>query len=170
MSVNEIEALKQKLTAERAKLWAAAEQLSPDTLLQPGEGGWSVKDILAHVAFAEGINVKFAQLMLLQEQPVQLQVMAQDFPDYRGPFSLDDFNAYMLEKLRVQSLEQVLSGLRATRVATLAWMDTLTPEQLERGGQHAAWGDQNIRGMLRILVLHDKRHTQELLKRVTQHE
>ncbi len=160
----EIETLKQKLDAARVKLWEAVQPLSPEELSRSRVGDWSVKDMLAHIAFAEELNVKFAKLMLAQERPVQLEAMAQDYPDYARPFSLDDFNAYMMEKLRAHSLEQILSGLRETRAATLAWMDTLTPEQLERGGQHAAWGDATVRGMLKILALHEKMHTQDILK------
>ena len=167
MPPSEIETLKQKLGVERARLWNAVEQISPAGLEAAGEGGWSIKDILGHVAFAEEIKCKFARLMLAQDRPVQLRVMAQDFPDYPGPFSLDDFNAFMHARLTTQSSVQVLDRLRETRATTLAWMDTLSPEQLQRGGQHAAWGDQNIRGMIRILALHDKTHTLEVLKRVT---
>ena len=166
MPSSEIETLKQKLGAERARLWQVIEQAPPAVMQQPGEGGWSAQDILAHLAFAERINVKFARLMLAQDNPVQIEAMAQDFPDYPGPFSLDDFNAYMFSRLHAQPLDQVLQDLRETRRATLDWMDTLTAEQLQRGGQHAAWGDQNIRGMLRILALHDKTHTLELRKRL----
>ncbi len=166
MSMSEIETLKQKLGAARAQLWAVVEQLSPGDMVQPGEGGWSAQDILAHIAFAERVNVKFAQLMLSQEHPVQIEAMAQDFPDYPGPFSLDDFNAYMFDRLHTQSLDRILQDLCETRRATLDWMDTLTTEQLQRSGRHAEWGDLNIRGMLRILALHDKTHTQDLRKRI----
>jgi hypothetical protein len=58
--------------------------------------------------------------------------------------------------------------LERTGADTLAWVEALTPEDLERGGEHAAWGDQTVRGMLRILALHDKVHTQDILKRVRQ--
>ena len=162
MSASQSEALKQKLAAERAKLWDAVAQLAREDMELPGDGGWSVKDILAHLAFAESVNVKFAKLMVAQAQPVQIQVMAEDFPDYAGPFSLDGFNAYMFDRLRAQSLDEVLTALRTTRADTLAWMENLTPEQLERSGQHAAWGDQNVRGMLRVLALHDKMHAQDI--------
>jgi hypothetical protein len=164
----EIETIKSKLNAERAKLMAALKQLSSDELMRPLEDGWSAKDVVAHLAMAEAVNVKFAKLMLAHDGPVQLRVMAQDFPDYiaRGQrFSLDDFNSYMTEKLRAKSLDEVMRSLDETRADTLAWVDTLTSVQLERGGQHAAWGDQTVRGMLKILVIHDKFHTQDILKR-----
>ncbi len=164
MPIVEIETLKQKLDAARVKLWDAIQPLSPEEMSRPRAGAWSTKDILAHLAFAEALNVKFAKLMLTQEHPVQLEAMAQDYPDYAGPFSLDGFNAYMMEKLRAQSLDETLAALRETRAATLAWMDTLAPEQLERGGQHAAWGDATVRGMLKVIALHERMHTQDIKK------
>ena len=37
----------------------------------------------------------------------------------------------------------------------------------ERRGQHAVWGEQTVRTMLRILALHDKMHTQDVSKLVS---
>jgi hypothetical protein len=161
-----IEALVNKLGTERAKFWAAVRQIDPGEFTRTPVDGWSAKDILAHLAAAEELNVKFAKLMVSQESPVQLQAFAADYPDFAGQFSLDGFNAYLTERLRVKSSSEVLNGLDETRAKTLAWVGTLTPDQLERGGQHAVWGDQTVRGILRILALHDKVHTNDILKRV----
>lgn len=161
----EIEALEQKLNAERAKLWDAVRQLDASDLTRPLDGAWSVKDILAHLAAAEALNVKFAKLMVSKERPAQLEAFARDYPDYVGPFSLDSFNAYLTDKLRVKSPDEVMAGLQATRADTLAWVSTLKPADLARAGKHAVWGDQTVRGMLRILAFHDRVHTQDILKR-----
>lgn len=158
----EIETLHARLDARRAILLQALQPLGREAWLQPGPGGWSVKDILAHLAYAEAVNVKFARLMLSQDRPEQLVVLAQDYPDYVGPFTLDNFNAYMTAKWRAKSLEEIEAALLETRAETLAWLDSLTPEQLERGGQHAVWGDQTIRGIFKILAIHDKLHTQDI--------
>lgn len=164
-AIPEIETLKNKLTLERAKLLDAVNALSLTERAEPFLDGWAVNDLLAHLAHSEAVNVKFAKLMLTRETPVQLQEVAADFPDYMGPFDLDRFNAYMTDKLRARGYENIMQALNDTRAATLAWMDTLTAEQLERRGVHAAWGDQTVRGMLKILMLHDKMHTQDILKK-----
>ncbi len=143
----------------------ALQMFAPDELLQVSNSGWSIQDILAHVANAEILNVKFARLMLETDKPIQVREVAAEFPDFTGPFELDRFNAYMTKKLRAQSLAQVLETLNQTRAATMAWLDLVTPEQLERTGQHAAWSEQTLRGMLKILIIHDKAHTQEIVKR-----
>ena len=164
----EIEALTDKLKTERALLLAAVNRLNASSFIRPCDGGWSAQDILAHLAAAEQLNFKFAKLMVTQDSPVQLTAFAADYPDFTGEFSLDRFNAYLIKKLRTKSLAEVLDGLEESRGETLAWVETLTPDQLERGGQHAVWGNQNVRGMLRILALHDKIHTKDILKRASQ--
>lgn len=162
----EIESFRAKLVLEREKLKSAASRFSAEQAVLPGADGWSVKDILAHVANAERVNVKFARLMLTQDQPVQLKEVAEEYADFELPFTLDRFNAYVAAKWRAVPLEDVLRHLDATRAETLEWLGTLTPDQLERGGQHAVWGTQTVRGMLKILIIHDKAHTHDLVQRL----
>lgn len=157
-----VDALITKLESERGRLLRAIQGLTPDQLETPGASGWSPRDILAHVAFSEQVNVKLGRLMVEHDRPDQLRALAADFPDYPGAFSLDGFNAYMTPRLRALSTAQAVELLSATRDETLAWAATLTPEQLERRGVHAVWGEQNVRDMLRILALHDKMHAQEI--------
>ncbi len=161
----DIAATRAKLEGERAKLLRSFAQLSPDLLLRPaGPGGWSVKGILAHIASSEEVNVKFAQMMLAQEAPVQLRELKREFPDFPGEFDLDKFNAWMTERGRAQSQDEVLARLHGVRGKTLAWLDSLAPEQLERTGEHAVWGKQSVYGMLRILVIHDRFHRADIEK------
>jgi hypothetical protein len=160
-----VAAIKNKLEVERAKLLESFKGLPVDVMTHPYEGGWSIRDVLAHVAMAEGVNVKFAKLILAKETPVQLQELAGEYPDYPLPFELDKFNAWMTERWSKRSLVEIVDALHAARKDTLLWLDSLTPEQLERKGQHAVWGDQSIHGMLRILVIHDKFHRGDIEKR-----
>jgi len=158
--------IKTRLNAERAKLLDAIVHVPRDVMLRPfGNGGWSSKDILAHVAMAEGVNVKFAKMMVAQDEPLQLREFAAAYPDFPGEFELDKFNAWMTERGRAQSLEEILVALNDARADTLAWLATLVPAQLERTGEHAVWGKQSVRGMLRILVIHDRFHRADIEKR-----
>jgi DinB superfamily len=161
---DQVEVLLGKLNAARARLLEGVRRLDAAQITMPADDGWSVKDVLAHVAAAEELNVRFAKLMVSQERPVQLEAFAANYPDFTGPFSLDSFNAYMADKLRANSPEEVLGGLDETRARTRAWAEKLTPDQLECRGVHAVWGDQNVRDMLRILALHDRLHTNDILK------
>lgn len=159
-------AIAQKLTAERAKLLESFAGLPANVLLRPFEGGgWSIKDVLSHVAMAEEVNVAFAKLMLVNDSPVQLREFARVYPDFPGEFDLDKFNAWMTDRWRVKPLDEVLTTLERTRVETLRWLETLTDEQLERTGDHAMWGRQSVRGVFRILVIHDRFHRADIEKR-----
>ena len=162
----DIAGIKKKLTEERAKLLESFANLPRETLLRPfGEEGWSIKDLLAHVAMAEAVNVKFARIMVSKDVPHQLKELAADYPELHGEFELDKFNAWMTERWRVKSFEQIVAALDQARQDTLSWLETLTPAMLERHGVHAAWGDLSVKGVFRILVIHDKFHRADIEKR-----
>jgi uncharacterized damage-inducible protein DinB len=159
-------AIKDKLIAERAKLLESIANVPHGVMMHPfGDEGWSIKDVLAHTAMAESVNVKFAKMMVAKDSPLQLREFAAEFPDFPGEFELDRFNAWMTERWRAKSLAEILAALNETRADTLTWLDTLTPAQLERSGEHAVWGKQSVRGMFRILVIHDKFHRGDIEKR-----
>ena len=162
---DDVAGIKAKLTAERAILLQSLADVPHEIMLRPFDGGWSIKDVLAHVAMAESVNVAFAKMMVVKEAPLQLKEFAAEYPDFPGEYELDKFNASKTERWRAKSLDEVLAALDATRRDTLAWLDTLTPAQLERRGEHAVWGDQSVRGMFRILVIHDKFHRGDVEKR-----
>jgi uncharacterized damage-inducible protein DinB len=165
-SLDDPVAIKDKLIAERAKLLTSLMNVPRDVMMRPhGDAGWSIKDLLAHVAAAESVNVKFAKMMIAKESPLQLREFAAEFPDYPGEFDLDKFNAWMTERWRAKSLDEILAALNGTRADTLAWLNTLTLGQLERTGEHAVWGKQSVRGMFRILMIHDKFHRGDIEKR-----
>ena len=165
---DDVTGIKEKLNVERAKLLESFAQTPRETMLRPfDDGGWSIKDVLAHVAMAESVNVAFAKMMIAKDTPLQLKEFAAEYPDFPGEFELDKFNAWMTERWRAQSLDQVLAALKQTRQETLAWLETLSSAQLERSGEHAVWGNQSVRGMFRILVIHDRVHRGDILKRKT---
>lgn len=165
MPPDDISAIKTRLSTERDKLLASLSNIPPATALRSFQGGWSIKDVLAHVAVAESVNVRFARMMIAKDSPVQVVEFALEYPDFPPPFELDRFNAWMTERWRETSFDQVLDTLRAERTQTLAWLDTLAPEQLDRSGEHAVWGTQTVRGMLRLLSIHDRFHRADVEKR-----
>ena len=164
---DDVAGIKEKLSAERAKLLESFADVPRETMLRLFDGGWSIKDALAHVAMAEAVNVAFAKMMVAKDSPLQLKEFAAEYPDFPGEFELDKFNAWMTERWRAKSLDEVLAALDETRRDMLAWLGTLTPAHLERSGEHAVWGNQSVRGMFRILVIHDKFHRGDVLKRKT---
>ena len=161
-----VQEIKAKLDVERTRLLEACAGISQETMLRPfGQEGWSIKDILAHVAMAERVNVRFARMMVAKDAPVQLKEFAAEYPDFPGEFELNKFNAWMMERWRAKSLEEIMTALERARAETLEWVGTLTPAQLERTGEHAVWGRQSVKGMFRILTIHDRVHRGEIEKR-----
>ncbi len=157
--------IKSKLDADRAKLLASFADVVQDHMLRAErEGSWSIRDILAHVAIAERVNLRFAQMMVDKLEPDQVLEMMAEYPDYTGEFELDRFNAWMTERRRTLSLEEVMADLQAARAQTVAWLETLAPEQLERTGKHAVWGGVTVRAMIRMLGIHDRMHRAEVEK------
>ncbi len=165
MPTRDVSEIRAKLESERAKLLAAFASVPREDMLRvPSGGGWSIKDILVHIGMAETFNVRFAQLMVEKSEPDQLVEAARENPEYTGEFELDRINAWMTERGRRMSLAEALAALDSTRAHTLAWLETLTPEQLDRRGKHAVWGDQTVRSMFHILVLHDRMHRGDIEK------
>lgn len=157
--------IKSKLDDERAKLLASFADVGREDMLRSPRGdSWSIKDILAHVAMAETVNVRFAQLMVETSEPDQLVEFGREYPEWTGEFELDRFNAWMTERERTSTLEEAVAGVHAARAQTLAWLETLGPEQLERKGKHIAWGDLTVRAMFRILAIHDRSHRGDIEK------
>jgi hypothetical protein len=60
-----------------------------------------------------------------------------------------------------------MEALEKNHAKTMEWLGTLKGEDLEHGGVHAAWGEQTVRSMLKILMLHDKMHSMEIVRRKT---
>lgn len=102
--------------------------------------------------------------MVDKSVPDQVVEMAAEYPDYIGPFELDRFNAWMTERRRTLPLDNVMADLQAARAQTLAWLDTLAPEQVERRGKHAVWGQVTVRALIRMLGIHDRMHRAEIEK------
>ncbi len=166
MSENpEIETLRKKMEAERAKLLSMIGTLREDELFQRPEDGWSIKDMVAHIANAETVNVEFIRRMLEQDHPIQLTTVADDYPDFEGAFELDRYNAYIHAKRQDWSWAEAMAALERARRETLELIETLRASDLDRGGVHAVWGEQTVGSMLKILMLHDKMHGLEIGKR-----
>ena len=147
-----------KLNEERAKLLAAVAGLSEAEATRPlptSEGGWSVKDVLAHVAISEAANLAFARRMVSEDNPVQI-------PPDRGPFDLDRWNNSQVRRRQQLTWAQVQDDLAAAHQDTLAFVAGLEEAQFDRRGLQAVFGEMTLGQLLKILYRHDRMHREEI--------
>jgi len=147
-----------KLNEERARLLAAVVDLSETEVTRPlptSEGGWSVKDVLAHVAISEAANLTFARRIVAEDNPVQI-------PPDRGPFDLDRWNNSQVRRRQNLTWAQVQDDLAAARQDTLAFVAGLEEAQLDRRGIQAVFGEMTLGQLLKILYRHDRMHREEI--------
>jgi uncharacterized protein (TIGR03083 family) len=142
--------LLEELAQSRAYLLAVAGQISPDQVLASTENpAWNVHDLLAHLAGAErGL-----------QGTVQRFLAGQALPE---GFSLDIWNQRQVEKQKERSVADLLVGLEASRVDTLALLDSLSDEQLAVRGLHPAGFETSVGGIFRVMAMHELDHGQEI--------
>ncbi len=142
--------IRSQLAESRAYLVSVAEQISPDQVLASTENpAWNVHDLLAHLAGAErGLQVT-----------VQRFLAGQPLPD---GFSLDYWNQRQVAKQQERSVADLLASLAASRVDTLALLDSLSDEQLAVRGLHPAGFETSVGGIFRVMAMHELDHGQEI--------
>lgn len=106
-------------------LKSSFDGLTDEQMVEPGvTGGWSVKDILAHVTGWE--------LETLKSLP-QILGDAQETDSTDADLTTDEFNARMTERYRHLSVPQVLQQLKETHQKMCEYLDQAPEEQFEEG-------------------------------------
>ncbi len=112
----------QRMTDTRDRLWRAIEGLTAEQMVQPGVNGeWSVKDILAHMAFWEERCLNRLRLVVAGRLD-QIQ--------YINPDEVDGINYRAWQERREWTLDRVVTRLKAVREELVAALAVLTDEQL----------------------------------------
>lgn len=105
------------------RLWETIGVAGDRDLERPGpDGGWSVKDVLGHLAFWEERALQRAR----GAAPIA-------FDD------IDSLNAEQVEARRMLSAAQVRADLERGHDELLSALDSLTPLQLEEGTAPGGW-------------------------------
>ena len=111
---------------EWSTLMDVIEQLSPEQMRTPDEGGWSPKDNLAHLTEWMNILVDY----YLEHRPAH-EVIGVD-PEVTEAWDFELMNDIMFKRDRNQSLEQVLADLKSTCAKVLAKLESMTFDELMR--------------------------------------
>ena len=105
----QVQTLIDKLAVAREEILQTMEGLDEGALIwQPGNGRWSIKETLAHLASAEGSHRQVAQAIAAGQ--------TWDVPD----FDLDTWNASQVAKRRQRSIDEILEEMAAERQRTLS--------------------------------------------------
>jgi uncharacterized protein (TIGR03083 family) len=142
--------IRAELAESRAYLFFVAQQIGPEQTLASTENpSWNVHDLLAHLAGAErGLQAT-----------VQRFLAGQSLPE---GFSLDFWNQRQVEKQKERSVADLLASLAASRVDSLALLDSLSHEQLAVRGLHPAGFETSVGGIFRVMAMHELDHGQEI--------
>lgn len=152
MAQDPIHQIISKLNAERARLRETVAGISAERLEHAvGDGqGWRVREVLAHLANAEADHRQVAERLVAGE-PVMID-----------GFELDRWNEARVAERAGQSMAEILADLERERAATLAFIAQLSPDDLEKSGNHPALGEVTVGKLLRIVGLHERMHQRDI--------
>jgi uncharacterized damage-inducible protein DinB len=150
-SEKRVQTLIDKLAAAREEILQTIEGLDEGALTwKPGDGRWSIKETLAHLASAEGSHRQAAQA-IAAEQTVDV-----------SDFDLDAWNATQVAKRRERSNDEILEEMAAERQRTLSALQDLEGEALNCQGLHPALGETTVLKVFRIIPIHERWHLKDI--------
>ena len=135
-----------QMLEQRLNVLKAAEGVSDDEMRQPmGEGKWSIKDTLGHLAAWEGEIVKAFEQKARGERPT-----IGDITDFEA------FNQAEAKKRKDKSVEEIRAEFNATRERLLAAVNALPDEG-------DVWSpERSTAKMLDVVIQHDKHHCKSI--------
>ena len=144
----ELAELLKKLEAQRSELVGQVRPMTEEEAgRRPSERAWSAKEQLLH-------------LVTFEKQWLEWSMAVRDHPGCEvGP---PPPNPEAYPEARTRSLDDILLKLASARSRTLAAIQGLTTEELERRGKHALFGEMNVLQMLRSLYRHDRMHMDQI--------
>jgi uncharacterized damage-inducible protein DinB len=137
------------LVRTRRDLWMALAAVPDEVLSRPllnGKYFRCIKDLVCHIA---GVEDGWLHYTILQDEPIQ-----NAFPNLK---EAPDGSLYAQS-----ALEPILDYWRAVEQSTLAYLERLTPEELERVVEDSPTEHFKLEGVLWHVMLHEVRHTAQI--------
>jgi len=122
------EELLSRINRDWSALLEAIEKLSHDQMIKAGPGGWSPKDILAHISFWE----RYLLFHHLQGKPSH-EVLRVD-KGILEQFDENQINALFYERSRNNSVSYTLEDLHQTHAELLKGLEAVGFDVLEKPG------------------------------------
>lgn len=151
--VPDVDIILSKMQATRDELLSFVQGLDEASLTwHPPDGGWSIRDNLAHLVDAEHAHRRFVQAVL-EGRSVHLD-----------GFDLDRWNEEHVARHAGQSVGEILDALRAEREETLILIVDIPPDAWDRRGGHPALGEVSVWHVIRTIGVHERMHLREMRK------
>jgi uncharacterized protein (TIGR03083 family) len=145
------QAIMEELQGARQELVELVQSLDAESLArQTCNEGWCVKDIIAHLAASEAGLKRLADLASKGESRP------------RSGFDLHAYNREQVELRRGRSVEELLSEMAESRVATLGFLEAVPDEHLDRMGRLSSGLPLTAGQILRRIAEHERQHTEEI--------
>jgi hypothetical protein len=149
-----VEELAARLEKGRVKTLEIFNKLTPAQLHESlyHSPNWRVGHLAAHFVSAE------IHLLTLAKSVVG------GGPGAPVDFEIDKFNAREKKRLAGIPQQELLSMLDQARKGTIAWVESLNENDLERVGRHPALGEVKVETMIIAIYGHQLAHMRELLR------
>jgi uncharacterized damage-inducible protein DinB len=106
-------------------------------------GGWSVKDILAHIVGWEDEVIKQFQAFLVN-------------PDVDDTYDIDSFNESSVSSRKNKTRNEIIEELKSTQEELSAFISTLSQKDIDAEDRFSEW--------VEVLINHYKHHMSQLQK------
>ena len=147
----ELEELLPKLESHRGELVRQVQEMGEEEAgRRPAEGEWSAKEQLVHLAAFERLWREWS--MQVRDQPG-----CEVGPPPPNPPAYPEAES--------RSVADLLQELASARGDTLAAIEGLTDDELNRRGKHLLFGEMSVLQMLRSLYRHDRMHMDQMAGR-----
>ena len=134
--------------------WQILQSLEPDDLelpvYQEDESGWTVREIVAHLADAESGLLSQAKRVAEGEPPLP--------PD----FDIDRWNRSAVRRRKESSLEEHLQAIEEAHEDALAFLDEVDEQDLDREGVRPGDDRLTVEGFFRRMVNHRVQHVDDI--------
>ncbi|MEX1022074.1 MAG: DinB family protein [Dehalococcoidia bacterium] len=165
----QVDELRAKMAGERDALAAAlrgmaedvAEYRPPD---RDGEDGWSVKEQVVHLAQMDARYRAWCERSVRQDRPDL------DTPDDGAPAAPDERPAFAIEQAHEAPLGRLVEEMDRQRDLTLAFIEGLSLDDLDRTSRNRMFGELNVLQWLRSYYRHDRMHVAQVQGRPSEYQ
>ncbi len=141
------------LIRTREELLELVGQLQPadwDKPVQTVDGGWTVKQMMLHLATSETGQIATGKAIAAGQPTV---------PD---DFDLNRYNNRQVEKNKGKQPPEILFGMAESRQKLLAFLDEVSEADLEKRGKHARGDVISLEQLFYRISEHEGEHTVQI--------